>query len=277
VTHTFALLHPLIPLGTSGFSVHWSTVVGILALAGLYGWRARVASMRPTTTQVTAFTAGLVTLFFALNGPLHDLSDYYLFSVHMVQHLVLVFVVAPLLLVGTPGWMLRPALSIPGVAPVARWVTRPAICFLSFNIAMAAWHLPPLYNLAMAEHPVHIVEHLTFLTVAVLMWWPFLSPLPELPRLAYPGQVLYCFLMSIPMSVVAIYIAMADHVLYPAYSTAPRIWGMSPLQDQLLGGLVMWIPGGLVFAVVLTIVFFKWSSQGEDSTAAAQVDWRPTR
>ena len=276
MTHYSAILHPFTPdLGVSGFSVHWSTVIGILALAGLYGWRARVASARPTAGQIAAFSAGLLTLFFALNGPLHDLSDYYLFSVHMIQHLVLIFVVAPLLIAGTPGWMLRPALALPGVGPVARWVTKPAICFAAFNIAMIGWHLPPLYNLAMAEHPVHIVEHLMFLTVAVLMWWPFLSPLPELPRLAYPGQMLYCFLMSIPMSIVAIYIAMADHVLYPAYAAAPRIWGLSPLEDQLFGGLVMWIPGGLVFAVVLSVVFFKWSSRGEDSTAAAQVDWRP--
>ena len=115
-----------------------------------------------------------------------------------------------------------------------------------------------------------------FLAAAVLMWWPFLSPLPELPRLAYPGQMLYCFLTSIPMSIVAIYIAMADHVLYPAYEAAPRIWGLSPLEDQKLGGLIMWIPGGIVFYVILTIVFFKWAQHGEDHAAAAQVGWRPS-
>jgi putative membrane protein len=194
----------------------------------------------------------------------------------MVQHLVLIFVVAPLLVAGTPGWMLRPALGIPGVGPVARWLTRPTHAFVIFNAMMAGWHLPVFYNLAMAVHPVHIVEHLMFLAAAVLMWWPFLSPLPELPRLAYPGQMLYCFLMSIPMSIVAIYIAMADHVLYPAYEAAPRIWGLSPLEDQQLGGLIMWIPGGIVFYVVMSIVFFKWAQRGEDHAAAAQVGWRPS-
>jgi putative membrane protein len=269
------LLHPLTQPGVSGFSIHWSTVIGILALAGLYGWRARVHAVG-TVAQKALFATGLLTMFFALNGPLHDLSDEYLFSAHMVQHLVLVFAVAPLLLAGTPGAMLRPALAWPGVGPVARWATRPAICFLVFNVVFAAWHLPPLYNLAMAVHPVHIVEHLMFLVTAVVMWWPLLSPLPELPRLPYPGQMLYCFLMSVPMSIVAAYVSLADHVLYPAYAAAPRIWGLSPLEDQQLGGLIMWIPGAYFLIGVMTIVFFKWVSAGEDTTAAAQVDWRPT-
>jgi putative membrane protein len=270
------LLHPAVPVLGTGFSVHWSTVIGIGALAGLYSWRSRVEGKRPTTGQTIAFAGGLLAMFLALNGPLHDLSDYDLFSAHMVQHLVLIFVVAPLLVGGTPGWMLRPALGIPGVGPVARWLTGPRQAFVIFNLMMIGWHLPGPYNLAMAAHPVHIVEHLMFLAAAVLMWWPFLSPLPELPRLAYPGQMLYCFLMSIPMSIVAIYIAMADHVLYPAYESAPRILGLSPLEDQQLGGLIMWIPGGIVFYVIMSIVFFKWAQRGEDHAAAAQVGWRPS-
>jgi len=252
------------------FSIHPSTVIGIIALAGLYAWRVRREGRSPTSPQIWALAGGLVVMFLCLNGPLHDLSHEYLFSAHMVQHLGLVFVVAPLLVMGTPGWMLRPALRVGAVRAVARWVTRPARCFALFNVAIAAWHLPPLYNLAMAHHPVHIAEHLTFLVVAVLMWWPILSPLPELPRLAYPGQMLYCFLMSIPMSVVAIYIALADHVLYPAYEAAPRIWGILPLQDQMIGGLIMWIPGGLFLYGVMTVIFFKWAARGEDTAEAAQ-------
>lgn len=265
------LLHPLSGTAVTGFSVHPSTVVGIGALAALYVWRVQREHRSPTPTQRATFALGLLTMFFTLNGPLHDLSDQYLFSAHMVQHLVLTFIVPLLLLMGTPGWMLRPALRVPAVDRAARWLTRPATCFVLFNVTIAAWHLPPLYNLAMADHPIHIAEHLMFMATAVLMWWPLLSPLPELPRLAYPGQMLYCFLMSIPMSVVAIYVAMADHVLYPAYAAAPRVWGLSPLDDQMIGGLIMWIPGGLFFYGVMTVVFFKWAARGEDTAAAAQV------
>jgi putative membrane protein len=177
------LLHPAGPIPTAGFSVHWSTVVGIGALGGLYVWRSRVEKKQPTRGQGIAFAGGLLAMFLALNGPLHDLSDYDLFSAHMVQHLVLIFVVAPLLVAGTPGWMLRPALGIPGVGPVARWLTGPKQAFVIFNLMMIGWHLPGPYNLAMAVHPVHIVEHLMFLAAAVLMWWPFLmSSIPRTKR-----------------------------------------------------------------------------------------------
>jgi putative membrane protein len=275
----FALLHPVVALTWSRFSVHPSTVIGILALGALYIWRTSDPSSRKHSDKLrvsaaTAFAAGLVVLFLSLNGPLHDLSDDYLFSAHMVQHLLLTLVVPPLLIVGTPGWMLRPALGNRAVASVARFITKPAVCFTIFNLVIIAWHLPPLYNLAMANHNVHIAEHLMFLVASVLMWWPFLSPLPELPRLSYPGQMLYSFLMSIPMSVVAISITYADHVLYPAYAAAPRVIAITPMEDQLMGGLIMWIPGGMIFVIILSVVFFKWNARGEDSTVGAQVDWK---
>ena len=277
----FALLHPVAALSWSRFSVHISTVVGILALGALYFWRTKDPSSRKHSRELGAlapsfFAAGLLVLFLSLNGPIHDLSDDYLFSAHMVQHLLLTLAVPPLLLAGTPGWMLRPALKNSAVASVARFVTKPIACYAIFNLVIVFWHLPPMYNLAMANHNVHIVEHLMFLAAAVLMWWPLLSGLPELPRLSYPGQMLYCFLMTIPMSVVAISITYADHVLYPAYAAAPRVLAMTPLEDQLMGGLIMWIPGGLIFILIMTVVFFKWNARGEDSTAGAQVDWDPS-
>jgi putative membrane protein len=183
----------------------------------------------------------------------------------------------PLMLAGTPGWLLRPLLEYPAIKRIAHALTKPIRCFIIFNVVIAAWHLPPLYNTAMEHHSVHIVQHLMFMSASVIMWWPFLSPLPELPRLAYPGQMLYCFLMVIPMSIVAIYIAMADHILYPAYSIAPRVWGLTPMSDQQIGGLIMWVPGGLLFYVVMTFVFFKWAGRDTDTTEGAQVDWRPNR
>ncbi len=272
-----ALLHPAAQLGT-GFTVHASTVIGIAAVAALYLWGARRAGADgPSPARRVAFFAALLVLFLSLNGPLHDLSDYYLFSAHMVQHLLITLVVPPLMIVGVTGGMLRPLLRVPVLGAVARRLTRPVTCFVLFNLVLAFWHLPPMYNTAMAYHEVHIAQHLMFISTAVLLWWPIMSPLPELPRLSYPGQMLYCFLTVIPMSIVSVYIAMADRVLYPAYSIAPRILGISPLEDQHYGGLIMWIPGGLFFYGVMTVVFFKWAGRGEDSTASAQVGWTPAR
>ncbi len=281
-----ALFHPAAQIGWRYFSVHWSTVLGIAALAALYEWRVRVHGaigvapeeiVGPSRAQRTLFAGGLLVLFLSLNGPLHDLSDYYLFSAHMVQHLALTLVVPPLLILGTPGWMLRPALRIPWVNAVAHRVTGARTAFLVFNVVLAAWHLPPLYNLAMANHNVHILEHLMFLVSATLMWWPLTSQMPELPRLSYPWQMLYCFAMTIPMSIVAFCITLADHLLYPAYSAAPRIWGITPMMDQSAGGLIMWVPGSLFFGVVFSFVFKRWAEAGSDDTEGAQVDWRPAQ
>jgi len=268
-------LHPVAQVGWTGWSVHWSTVIGIAALAALYLWRASHAPEPgpPTGRQKLTFFAGLFGMFASLNGPLHDLSDSFLFSAHMVQHLLLTLLLPPLLIAGTPGWMLRPLIKPRSVRAVAKFVTRPVSCYVIFNLVIIGWHLPVFYNAALANHNIHIGEHLMFIAAAVLLWWPFLSPMPELPRLSYPGQLLYCFLTTLPMSVVAIYITMADHVLYPAYAAAPRLWHITPMMDQQAGGLIMWVPGSFVFYGLMTFVFFKWVARGEDSLAAAQVDW----
>ena len=271
-----ALLHTGASVSAGQFTVHVSTVIGIIGLAALYERGARIETPRPA--QRFCYYAALVTMFFALNGWLHDLSDYYLFSAHMVQHLLLAFAVAPLMIMGTPGGMLRPALALRVVGPLARWATTPIRCFAIFNVVVAGWHLPPMYNYALAHHDVHIVQHLMFLAASVLMWWPVLSPLPELPRLNYPGQMLYLFLLSIPMAIVAVYISYADGLLYPMYASAPRIWGITPMTDQLVGGLIMWIPGGFFFYTIISVVFFRWQQRGGvESRAGAQVDWYDNR
>ena len=274
----FAALHPFTQFSWLKWSIHPSTVIGLGVLATLYVWRASraVGTDRVAPARKAAFCSALFVIFASLNGPIHDLSDNYLFSGHMVQHLLLTMLMPPLLIAGVPGWMIRPLLRNRAIATIARGITRPIACFIIFNVVIAAWHVPALYNAAMENHDIHIAEHLMFMAAAVLMWWPLASQLPELPRLSYPGQMLYCFLMTLPMSVVAIYITMADTVLYPFYASAPRIMKLSPLEDQLLGGLIMWVPGGFIFIVIMTVVFFKWAARGEDSRAAAQVDWKPS-
>ena len=273
----FALLHPLTNFSWVSWSVHPSTVIGIAALGAVYIWRAKQASAGETVSpwRKLSFFSSLFVIFASLNGPIHDLSDTYLFSAHMVQHLFLTMLMPPLMIAGIPGWMLRPLIQRPVIGAIARKLTKPVVCFVIFNLTIAVWHIPFFYNSAMDNHNIHIFEHLMFMASAVMMWWPLASQLPELPRLSYPGQMLYSFLMTIPMSIVAVYITMADNILYPAYSSAPRITGLTPADDQLLGGLIMWIPGGLIFMIIMTVVFFRWAQRGEDDAASAQVDWKP--
>ena len=113
----------------------------------------------------------------------------------------------------------------------------------------------------MRNHDLHILQHLTFMASAVLMWWPLLSPLPEVPRISYPAQMLYLFMLGIPMSVVGALIALSERLLYPFYLEVPRLWDLTPLVDQQLGGLIMWVPGGLVFWIVMTVVWFRWAAR----------------
>ena len=274
--HPYALLHIGAQLSWTQYTVHWSTVIGLAVLGALYIWRARSHPEPIGRTRPALFFSGLALMFVSLNGWIHDLSDYYLFSAHMVQHLLLAMGVAPLLIMGTPGWMLRPLLTSRLTLPLTLLLKSAIACFALFNVVLIGWHLPPLYNLAMTYHEVHIFQHLLLLAASVIMWWPVLSPMAEFPRLSYPGQMLYLFLMTVPMSVVSVSIAYSGSILYPAYSSAPRVMRLSPMDDQLLGGLIMWIPGGLYFFAVISVIFYKWQRAGGlDSRASAQVDLSP--
>jgi putative membrane protein len=213
-------------------------------------------------------------LLLSLNGPIHDLSDYYLFSVHMVQHLVLTLVFPPLFLAGLPPWLLRYLLVRRGVRPIARLLTRPWVAALLFSVTIAVWHLRPFYDLMMRNHEVHIATHLLFMVTATLMWWPVMSPLAELPRLPPLLAMLYLFLVGIPMQLVGALITFADEVLYPWYLAAPRTAGLSPLDDQQLGGLLMWIPGNLWIFAAIGVVFFKWAKEEERDESRSS---RPAR
>jgi putative membrane protein len=236
-------------------------LLGVGPLRQRFGWAERV-----DTGQVTAFLTGVLVMFVALLSPLHELGDNYLFSAHMVQHLLLTLVVPPLLLLGTPPWLLRPLLRYPHVLGTARFLTLPVVAFLLFNVVFAVWHVPALYDLALRERGIHILEHLMFLVVGVIMWWPILSPLPELPRARYIVQILYLFIQPTVPSILGAVITFSGGVLYTWYAEAPRVWAISPHTDQQIGGLIMWVPGGLVFLITLMVVFLVWASREESRT-----------
>ena len=224
------------------------------------------------TRRIVLFTVGLWSIFFALYSPLDPLSDYYLFSAHMIQHLFLVLVGPPLMLLGIPGWMLRPFLQVPGVYAVAKVLTFPVLAALLFNIVFAIWHVPAVYEAGLNSITVHIIQHLTFIATGVIMWWPVLSPMKELPRLPYGAQVLYMFILSIPPAIVGALITFADGTLYETYANAPEIWGISTQADQQIGGVIMKLPGFLIFVTAAGIIFFNWAAREEekDRLEAAQ-------
>jgi putative membrane protein len=261
-------LRPTVPYEWS-WSLHPSVIIGTGILGALYVYgigplRRRHGWPPPSRWQVLSFFAALVVLLLSLNGPVHDLSDYYLFTMHMVQHLVLTLLFPPLLLAGMPRWLLHPLLVRPGVLRIARVLTRPWVAAVLFSISIAVWHLTPFYDLMMRSHEVHIATHLLFMVTATLMWWPVMGPAPELPRLPSGIAMLYLFLVGIPMQIVAALITFSDEVLYPWYVAAPRMWGLSPLEDQRLGGLLMWVPGNLWMFAAIGVLFFRWAREEEE-------------
>jgi putative membrane protein len=221
---------------------------------------------------VACFYAGLATLALALNGPLHDLSDFYLFSAHMVQHLVLTLVVPPLLLLGCPTWMadlvLGPLVRRAPTRWLVRTATRPVPALAVYTAALVLWHLPVTYELALRVHPWHVAQHLTLMGAAFAAWWPVCSPSTLAPRLHYGAQILYIFAFGMPMTVVAAMITGADVLLYPSYASAPRLFGLTPFADQRLGGVIMWVPAGLVPLLAFTAIFFRWAASEADDLEA---------
>lgn len=219
-------------------------------------------------SQQYVFLLGVLSLFVALVSPIDHLGDAYLLTGHMIQHLLITLVGPPLLLLGTPRWLLRPIVELPIVRsislPVGRVLTHPVFAFFAFNVVYWIWHVPRYYEAALQSQPIHILEHMSFMATAVLTWWPVFSPLDEFPALHQGTRVLYLFFESVPPTLLGAMITFAKEPLYPTYAAAPRIWGLSVMEDQTLGGLIMWVPGGLVFFVVLTVIFFRWFGRDDD-------------
>jgi putative membrane protein len=181
----------------------------------------------------------------------------------MGQHLALTLGFPPLLLYGTPAWVVRPLLGPAWVLRLARRATRPLAAGTLFSVPITLWHLPQFYEAALEHHPLHIVQHLVFIATAVVMWWPILAPVPELPRASYPTQLIYLFALGLPMSLTGALITLSDRVLYPFYAAAPRVWGLTPLADQQMGGLLMWVVGTIYLWVAASVVWFRWSAREE--------------
>jgi putative membrane protein len=219
-------------------------------------------SQPATALEIQLFALGWLALFIALVSPVDTLGTYSL-TMHMIQHILVTLVAPPLMLIGTPRWLLRPILRVPLALPLGRFLTNPIVAFLIFNVVFIGWHIPALYDLALRDLHVHIVEHIMFFGSAVLAWWPVCSPLDELPRAHPLAQTAFLFFQSLPATILGAIIALAPEPLYPHYTTTPQLWGMSVLEDQQLAGLIMWIPASLIYFGVLAGVFITWLNRDD--------------
>ncbi len=229
---------------------------GAAARPGMIGPR---ASARRARWQAVSFYAGLLAIFIALVSPLDGLAASYLFSAHMAQHLLLMMVAVPLIMMGLPGWMYTQLLPRGWPRRLWSWLTRPVPAFLIFNLTLGVWHLPRFYGLALVHPNVHILQHMTLLVAAGIGWWPVLGNMPSAaPRPSRGVQVIYLFLQGFPSTALAALITLAPNPLIGFYVAAPRVWGISVQADQMWSGLLMWMPGAMVYFVAATIVFLRW-------------------
>ena len=221
--------------------------------------RARAGGPGHTSgAQVAWFVAGVGVLWLASDWPVHDVAEGYLYSVHMVQHLLLTLVAALLLVVGTPAWMARRLVGGRRVLPVVRVLARPVPALVQVNLVLVLSHWPLVVEATVRHHPLHFVAHAVLLTSAVLMWLPVASPLPEVPRLRPPVQMLYLFLQTIVPTIPASFLTFGHTPLYRIYESFPRLWGVSALTDQQLAGLIMKIGAGFFLWTVIAVIFFRW-------------------
>ena len=262
------LILPLLHAATGPYQFHWDVHPDVVLLcifveaAYLYAvtqLRDAVSDAgRVKRSQVALFSSGVLAIYLVAGTPVHDISEQYLLSMHMVQHTVFTLIAAPLLLAGVPVWLWQAILRPRGVMRVARVLTHPVVAFATFNAITVLGHLPAVMNYALYHHWFHFVVHAGLVGSAMMMWWPILSDVPELPHLTAPLQMAYLFLQSLVPTVIAAFVTFADSPVYAFYEKAPRMWGLSAEADQQLGGGLMKLIGSLILWGLIAIVFFRW-------------------
>jgi len=206
--------------------------------------------------QRLLFYTALVLMFVVSSWPVHDLAEERLFMFHMIEHLVLAFVVPPMLLAATPWWLLR-ALVRP-ILPVVVFLTRPLVALFAFNAWLAYLHVPSVVELMVTNDLFHLFAHVVLFLTAVMMWWPVMEPIPDTRTLTPMGKMGYLFLQGIVPNIPAAFMTLGTSPLYPIYGTFPRIWGIGVMTDQIIAGLIMKIGGTLWLWGFIAWVWFTW-------------------
>ncbi len=266
-----------------------SALVAVTALVYLRGWlclRNAFPNLIPGW-RLAAFMGGLVFVWTVVGSPL-DTLDHQSLTIHMMKHLLLMTVAAPLILVGAPLFPLvcglpklfiksHPALASPPTRWLERCLTHPALCWLAGTAAVIGWHLPVAFQLGMRSHWVHDLEDLSFLVAGLLFWWPIVQALPRAASSPRWYMALYLFLATLPCDILSAFLVFSNRLVYPFYLSRPQLFSMAPLQDQECAGALMWVWvtfAYLIPAVAITVQILSPSntqSQGFMQAARQRV------
>ncbi len=269
----------------------WSPPIGVnvaivLSLAIYFrGWlrirRARADAL--PASRLAAFGCGMFALWLAIGSPLEALDDSSLFA-HMVQHLLLMLAAPPLILLGAPAlpflhglpsWFVRVPLGAflraRAVQKIGEFITEPLFCWLAAIVVMIGWHVPAAFELALRSDGWHELEHACFFFTSILFWWPVVQPWPSVSRWPRWTMPLYLLLGMIAGSAVSAYMVFSEIVLYPSYQQSPRIFPLSPIDDQAAAGGLMWFAMTIAFLVPAVIIMIRYLSPKRSSAAAHHV------
>jgi len=265
--------------------LHWHNEPLLVGGLVFVGWlwallagplRARIAGRAETSAEAGpvppfprrhawCFYSALVLFYLAVGSPLDQIGERYLFSAHMAQHLVIMYPVPVLLLCGLPQWMIDAGL---GRAPARRplqWLLGTLGCGVVSTLIIGLWHAPSLYEWALQDKLVHVVEHLMFFGASVLFWWPILSPSRAYPPLGYGARMLYIFCLEIAMTPLFAYVTFSANTLYPTYEYAPRLVAdFGPAADQTLAGAMMKLTSMAVSLLAFGLCFYRWAQTNRD-------------
>ena len=262
----------------SSWSFNPGVDLGLVVLFILYlrGWLIlhQVLPTRFPVWRLGAFAGGMAASWLAVASPLDAFSGL-LLSAHMVQHLLLMSVVPPLVLLGAPLLpllrglprkiahdALGPFLIWPALRRAGNAMTNPWCCWIIMAVTLTVWHVPAAFDLALRSPGWHKVEHACFFGAAILFWWPVVRPFPSKPRWPIWSEPIYLLAADLLNTVISAIFTFSDRVLYTPYSEAPRLFGTTALSDQTCAGVIMWVPGSLVFLIPAAAIAVQYLSAG---------------
>jgi putative membrane protein len=253
--------------------LHWHTEPFLLISLLLVGWLYALGTgplrerISPETKyplgKAILFYSGLIMTYLAVGSPLDQLGEQFLFSAHMVQHMLLIYVSTTLFIFGTPSWLIDHLLRPEPVRKVMSVLTHPACGGLLFTVIYTAWHVPTLYELALRDKGIHILEHWTMFALGIFMLWPYLTLSKRVPRRSYGIRMIGLFLLMVGQLPVFAFLTLAGEAIYPTYIWAPRIINLDPLNDQILGGIIMKVINMGFSLTILGTTFYAWAKSEE--------------
>jgi len=251
------------------FQAHPEIWLLLLFLIGAYTYAVKVIGPQAgvpkdqilSRKNLAAFIGAIGLVWFSTDWPMHDISEEYLYSVHMFQHMVLGYFIPPLILIAIPQWLFRAVIGEGRAYRFVKWLSKPIIAGLLFNVVVMVTHIPGLVNRSAESSPLHYAMHILVVTTALCMWSPICSPAKEF-HIGYAGKTIYLFLMSVVPTVPAAWLTFAEDSVYKHYDIPIRVWGLSVETDQQLAGAVMKTGGSIFLWAIVIFIFFKRLAKG---------------